>query len=268
MDQMHEQYQQAFLKLKRTYIYRLENTIRIIDNIFDLEKYKMPTRDDLLRAQALVHGLAGSGATFGYPQITEVGREVDHFLHEILGQGNQEHEISDEDLVDLDRLLKKVQRVCQGCCDEAHREIPEFANANKATTYRPAGKAHVLVVDDDREVASAISHGLESFGMTVQMSGSGEDALHYLARTQPDMVVLDIALKGMDGLEVLQQIKQNSEFIDIPVVILSTRHNKTDEEWSMRAGALAYVHKPIDVPSFSRRIVKLIGETRAHAQSI
>ena len=265
MDQMHEQYRFAFLKLKQAYVRRLGNTIRIIDNIQDLGKYKLATRGDLLRTQALVHGLAGSGATFGYPQVTDIGRDVDHFLHDILAS---ERAISREDIARLDALLIRVQQVCRDSCDEARRDISESVNINKTKTAQQPGHAHVLIVDDDRDVAAAIAQGLEFFGMTIQIAGSGEDALHYLVRTQPDMVILDIALKQMDGLEVLQQIKQNSEFLDIPVVILSTRHNKEDEEWTMRAGALAYVHKPVDVPLFSRHIVKMIEEWRAQAQPL
>ena len=84
MDQIHEEYKLAFLKLKQAYVNRLKNTIRIIDNIFDLKKYKSLTREDLLRVQVLVHGLAGSGTTFGYPQVTEIGRKADHFIHNLM----------------------------------------------------------------------------------------------------------------------------------------------------------------------------------------
>ncbi len=262
------EYQQAFLKLKHAYIRRLENTIRIIDNILDLEQYAMPVRADMLRAQALVHGLAGSGTTFGYPHITDAGREADHLLTDILKEVDQGRAIGKDDEEVLERVLKHVQSVCQSICNDARVENPELANMNIYMKPGTKEHAHILIVDDDKDVASVIAQGLEAQGMSVQMSPSGEDALHYLARVQPDLVIVDKELKEMDGMELLQQIKQNSEFLDIPVLILATRASEQDEALALRAGALSYVRKPVDVQALCRDVSQIVSEKNNQVQSI
>lgn len=269
MDELKKtEYQQAFLKLKHAYIHRLENTALIIDNILNLEQYNLPKREDILRAQALVHGLAGSGTTFGFPQVTEVGQKADRFLDILLKRLNDGQEISEQDDADFDAVLKHVQNICRKSCRDARIELSESANTNIYVTPGTKDHAHVLIIDDDPDVASAVGNGLESLGMSIQIAGSGEDALHYLARVRPNLVVLDLGLKGIDGLEVLQQIKQNSEFMEIPVLILSARHSDQDEEQALRAGALAYVHKPVDIPSFAEQVARAIDTSRGQAQSM
>lgn len=262
------EYQRAFLKLKHAYIRRLENTVRIIDNILDLEQYVMPARADMLRAQALVHGLAGSGTTFGYPQITEAGREADHLLSDILRQVDQGRAIGKNDEEVLEKVLKHVQKVCQSICRDARVENPELANMNIYMKPGTKDHAHILIVEDDIDVASVIAQGLEARGMSVQMAPSGEDALHYLARVQPDLAIVDKELKEMDGIELLQQIKQNSEFLDIPVLILATRASERDEALALRAGAISYIRKPVDVQALCGRVSQIVSEKNDQIQSI
>ena len=262
------EYQRAFLELKHAYIRRLENTVRIIDNILDMERYSVPARADMVRAQALVHGLAGSGTTFGYPQITDAGRIADHLLADILKQMDEGQTIGKEYEKVLEKTLKHVQSVCQSTCRDARTESPELANTN---IYRKPGTkdhAHILIVEDDKDVASAIAQGLVAHGMSVQMAPSGEDAMHYLARVQPDVVVVDKELKEMGGMELLQQIKQNSEFLDIPVIILATRASERDEALALRAGAISYIRKPVDVQALCGRVLQIVSEKNNQVQSI
>ena len=262
------EYQQAFLKLKQAYVRRLENTVRIIDNILDLEQFSLPSRADMVRAQALVHGLAGSGTTFGYPQVTVAGRDADHVLTDILKHIDQGHEVDAQDKVDFTKVLEIVQQVCNATSREARIEMPDLANTNIYMTLGVKGHAHILIVDDDKEVASLIAQALESREMTVQLTASGEDALHYLARVMPDLVIVDKELKGMGGMEVLQQIKQSSEFIDIPVLVLATRSSDEDQAWALRAGAADYIRKPVDAQKLCDRVVQVVNAREDQSQSI
>lgn len=248
-----QEYQQAFLRLQQTYIRRLDNTVRIIDNIFELEKISPLMQEDLVRVQSLVHGLAGSGATFGYPEISAVGSEADNFLTAMLKY--QIH--TPTDYQRLNAMLKDIQRTCRETVQTAQKTLSPSEKISANTT---ATNKHVLIVDDDGDVAAVIAHGLERSGMNVKICTSGEEALHYLPRIQPDLVILDVALTGINGLEVLKQIKQNPEFIDIPVVIICTRHNAEMEFIAKRAGAQAFIAKPLDIELFTSQIIK-ISET-------
>ncbi len=269
MDERKQQdYESAIRVLKHSYIRRLYNTVRIIDNILVLEKIVPFSRNDLLRAQSLVHGLAGSGTTFGFPEITQSGQQADYFLEQFLKKNSNSAELSHAQHAEFLRLLLSVQKVCQDVYNRSLREMTDMAGG--ATHEAPGlqGHAHILIVEDDAEVSSVISMVLKTAGMTIQKVGSGADALHYLARVHPDLVLLDMNLTDMNGMEVLQQIKQNSEFLDIPVIILATRYNEGDESFSLQAGAAAYIRKPVDIDTLVGHVNEIIGGTAIRAQSI
>ncbi|QQG35573.1 MAG: response regulator [Micavibrio aeruginosavorus] len=265
MDDMPIEYQQAFNRLKRTYIQRLDNTIRIIDNILDLEQYNPPTREDLLRAQALVHGLCGSGTTFGFPEITEAARDADHFLDSLIKRMQPGEALNQEMDRQYDAVMIKVQDVCRGVCRQTRLETPEFANMNIYDMPGKDGQPHILIVEDDTHVASVLANNLRAQGYTVQVSANAEDALHYLARVRPDLVIVDMVLKGMDGIELLYQIKQNSEHLDIPVLMMSTRNRNEEDLRCMRAGAEAFVQKPVDLEAMNVTIKDILA---SHAVSL
>lgn len=267
-DDRQQEYERAFRALKHVYIRRLYNTVRIIDNIMTLEKIVPLSHNDLVRAQALVHGLAGSGTTFGYPEVTAAGRAADHFLEEFLKTCLDIVNMSDDQHREFLALLKAVQDVCCDVYARARLAFPELANSNIYTTPGSKGHAHILVVDDDTEISSVIGKALESEGRSVQITASGEDAMHYLAHVRPDLVLLDMNLKNMNGLEVLQQIKQNAEFMDIPVIMLATRHSEGDEFFTLRAGAAAYVRKPVEIDMLLLTVKSIVDGAAASAQSI
>ena len=261
-----QEYDRAFRALKHAYIRRLYNTVRIIDNILVLEKIVPLSRNDLVRAQALVHGLAGSGATFGFPEVTDVGRLADHFLEEFLNNNTSAVSMSDAQHQEFIDLLLKAQVVCQAVYDRGRIEFPELANANDALTATQ--RAHILLVEDDVEISSIMGVAIETAGMSVQIAASGTDALHYLGRVRPDLVLLDMNLTDMNGMEVLQQIKQNSEFMDIPVIILATRYSEGDEAFSLKAGAAAYIRKPVDIGALVDHVKMIVHNNAPSAQSI
>ena len=268
-DVKRQEFEKAFFQLKQAYIRRLANTVRIIDNILELEKTRMPKREDVMRAQALVHGLAGSGTTFGFPQITEIGHQADYFFEMLLREMREGAVIDADNYKTMQSWLRKTQNICYLTCHESHLENPALANGNIYITPGTREHAHILVVDDDPEVAGAIAQALQARGMTIQISSNAEDGLHYLARVQPDLVLLDLALPGgIDGLETLQQIKQNSEFVDIPVVMLVTRYTEDDEKFARQAGALDYIRKPVDVTKLSDQVLEIVKKQYDKAQSM
>lgn len=258
MNEMSPEYQQAFNRLKSAYIQRLDNTVRIIDNILDLEQYNLPTREDLLRAQALVHGLCGSGTTFGFPEITEVAREADHFLDALAKKMKPGEHLNPEIDREYDSIMIKVQDVCRGVCRQTRLEAPELANMNIYEIPGKDGHPHILIVEDDMHVASALANEMMAQGYTMQISADADDALHYLARVRPNLVIADMVLKGVDGFELLCQIKQNSEYMDIPVLMMSTRAQGQEELRCLRAGAAAYVQKPLDLDNMKTVVANIL----------
>lgn len=261
-------YQEAFLNLKRVYLKRLSNSAHIIDDIMMLFAEHAPTYEDFVRIQALVHGLAGSGATFGFPEITGVGREADHYLEIVLKDmkfGDTVHKALVED---LKPLLLDVKKVCLQICEQ-EKEL--LAQVHSETVYQVPGvngQAHILVVEDDRDVAHAIKSFLEAQGMSVQILGRGDEALHYIARTIPNMIILDLMLADMDGLELLQQIHQNSEFYDIPLLVLATRHTDEQRNLCLKLGAFGYMPKPVDLDAMTQKIQARLKDEQGLKQAL
>jgi DNA-binding response OmpR family regulator len=109
----------------------------------------------------------------------------------------------------------------------------------------------ILIVDDDELLRRSLAFNLQQAGFVSNTAASAEDALDMVAITAPDLVVLDIGLPGMDGLDALRQIKSQFE---IPVIFLTARRRELDEVVGLELGADDYVTKPFDVDVLIARI--------------
>ncbi|MEJ2147845.1 MAG: response regulator transcription factor [Chloroflexota bacterium] len=102
---------------------------------------------------------------------------------------------------------------------------------------------HILLVDDDVLLRRSLAFNLEQAGYRASTAESAEDALAMVRRERPDLILLDIGLPGMDGLNALRIIE--SEF-DIPVIFLTARRRELDEVLGLELGADDYITKPFD----------------------
>jgi CheY-like chemotaxis protein len=107
-------------------------------------------------------------------------------------------------------------------------------------------KARVLIADDNRTTAFAFGKLLESHGFTVRVVLNGLAAMDVLREFQPQIVLLDIGMPGMDGCEVTQQIRREPGFESMLIVIISGHGQETDKARSKTAGADYHLVKPID----------------------
>jgi len=120
-------------------------------------------------------------------------------------------------------------------------------------------KFAILLVDDKEEFVSALSNRLLLHGMEVHTATKGEDALAILQEKTTDVVVLDVVMPGMGGLETLRRIKETYPHIQ---VILLTGHASTKEGIEgMRLGAFDYLMKPVDIE-------ELIAKMKASIKAI
>jgi two-component system response regulator (stage 0 sporulation protein F) len=108
----------------------------------------------------------------------------------------------------------------------------------------------ILVVDDERPVADVLSEYLQSQGYTTHTAGSGAEALAVVERERPDLVLLDIRMPGIDGLEVLRRLRQADRR---PAVIMVTANEDLAlARESLKTGAFDYVAKPFDFQYLDR----------------
>ncbi|MEX2393385.1 MAG: response regulator [Actinomycetota bacterium] len=104
----------------------------------------------------------------------------------------------------------------------------------------------VLVVDDDPQVLKLLRVNFELEGYDVIEAASGQEAIRAARTKRPDVIVCDVMMPGMDGFEVLEQLRADPKTADLPVVLCSAKAQRSDVVHGERSGADAYVTKPFD----------------------
>jgi two-component system alkaline phosphatase synthesis response regulator PhoP len=112
----------------------------------------------------------------------------------------------------------------------------------------------VLVVDDEKDLVELIDYNLRKEGYTVLTAGDGLEALKLAAREAPDIVVLDIMLPGMQGLDVLKTLKKKPETASTPVILLTAKSEELDKVLGLELGADDYVTKPFSPRELVARV--------------
>ncbi|MBD3162289.1 MAG: response regulator [Candidatus Eisenbacteria bacterium] len=105
-------------------------------------------------------------------------------------------------------------------------------------------KGTILVVEDESDIEELIRYHLERENYRVLATGSGEEAVKMTKRERPDLVLLDLMLPGMDGLEVCRTLRADSQVRQIPIVMLTARSEEADIVAGLELGADDYVTKP------------------------
>ena len=113
------------------------------------------------------------------------------------------------------------------------------------------GKAKILIVDDEPQLRRVISTTLVASGYTVEQARTGEEAVIRLREQKCDLVLLDLNMPGMGGLETCREIRWSS---DVAIVVLSVRNTEKDKVQALDAGADDYVSKPFSTPELLARI--------------
>lgn len=116
----------------------------------------------------------------------------------------------------------------------------------------------ILVVDDEEHIIELISYNLEKAGYAVVKADCGEKALEKLKDHQIDLLVLDWMLPGMDGIEVLKQIRRSSRFKKMPIILLTAKNDEISKVVGLEVGADDYLGKPFSVHELLARIKALL----------
>lgn len=156
------------------------------------------------------------------------------------------------------RVIIKGVRSPERLLDETalflHRIVADMPEEKQKTIRRLhdkkallAGK-HVLIVDDDMRGAYALSKALGAQGLEVSLARSGAKALEFLqGNVKIDLILMDIMMPEMDGYETIRQIRAQRPFRDLPILALTAKAMKGDQEKSIAAGASDYLSKPVDL---------------------
>lgn len=121
--------------------------------------------------------------------------------------------------------------------------------------------AQILVIDDDPAIANVLRRGLAYEGFAPLTANSGTEGLSLLQTREPDLVILDVLMPGMDGLEVLRRLRVADP--DLPVLLLTARDAAADQVQGLQAGADDYVTKPFDFAVLVARVQALLRRRTA-----
>lgn len=128
-------------------------------------------------------------------------------------------------------------------------------------------KNKILIVEDDKDIARLIQYNLDKAGHACEIAVTGEAALALLERQPVDLIILDVMLPGVDGLEVCRSVKQNPERRHIPVMMLTAKGEEVDRVVGLELGAEDYLVKPFSPREMVLR-VKVLLRRAASAESV
>jgi len=124
--------------------------------------------------------------------------------------------------------------------------------------------ARVLVVDDDAKITSFLKRGLALEGYEVAVANGGQEALRLVAEQPPDLMILDLMMPGIDGLEVCRRVRAAGE--ELPVLILTARDAVSDRVRGLDMGADDYLLKPFALEELLARVRALLRRQRSAAE--
>ena len=112
----------------------------------------------------------------------------------------------------------------------------------------------VLVVDDDPVIVRLLEVNFEMEGYTVLTAADGQEAIDQVRRGRPDVVVCDIMMPKLNGLEVVERLRADEATADLPVILLSAKAQTSEIQRGIDAGAVDYVTKPFSSPELLTRV--------------
>ena len=122
---------------------------------------------------------------------------------------------------------------------------------------RPAGKK-ILVVEDEADILHLVTHYLEKEGFRLRTAGTGVQALKLVKEDRPDLIILDLMLPELDGLEVCKKIRMNADTAMIPILMLTAKAEESDTVIGLELGADDYVTKPFSPKALVARVKALL----------
>lgn len=120
----------------------------------------------------------------------------------------------------------------------------------------------ILIVDDEEDIIELIKYNLKTEGYIILSAGTGEQAIKTAKQSLPDLIVLDLMLPGIDGLEVTRYLKNHDRTADIPIVMVTAKGEESDVVTGLELGANDYISKPFSPRELVARIRAILRRRR------
>jgi len=123
-------------------------------------------------------------------------------------------------------------------------------------------KETILIVEDEKDIVKMLEYNLKKEGFKTLSVRNGEDALGLTAKKHPDLIILDLMLPGIDGLEVCKTLKKDAKTVSIPVIMLTAKSRESDKIIGLELGADDYITKPFSPRELIARIKAVLRRTK------
>lgn len=122
----------------------------------------------------------------------------------------------------------------------------------------PTAKAKIIVVDDDLDICELLDMKLRQFDYDVRTAQSGAQALEMMRDLQPQLVILDIMMPAMSGMDVLRQMRSESAIAVIPVILMTSKRQEQDVNTGFALGVVDYIIKPFNLKDLVVQVASVI----------
>ena len=224
-------------------------------------------KDSVEEAVELISSYAGSGAV-NYTPLTQRAAEDFRFAAEVeVALAKEGHNVGvdardgkvtltiNKQVLMLSRLEEELKEIVHKASGVEQVEIKVGEGFHQADIYRRFDfkmPSKVLLVDDEREFVQTLSERLLMRDMGSTVAYDGESALAMVQEEEPEVMILDLKMPGIDGIEVLRRVKETRP--DIEVIILTGHGSEADRKTCMDLGAFAYLYKPVDIEQLSETL--------------
>jgi len=113
---------------------------------------------------------------------------------------------------------------------------------------------NILLVDDSKTELHFLSELLKKRGYRVRTAENGEEAMRRLGEEKPDLILMDVVMPGQNGFQLTRAITRDPRFVNVPVIMCTSKNQETDKVWGMRQGARDYIVKPVDPTELMAKI--------------
>ncbi len=238
-----------------------------VANVADaLRELKPGLMDKATQQQLLTeaHSLAGSLGSFGFKSVTVQCREVESILH-------NHADLSAQHIQQLKALMAQVQQtIAQGLLPRSPSLTPTLASGLMPTAKTPAAiapkaevaAAKLLIVDDDLAMLTVVQSLLQPWGFQVQLLSDARSFWQALEEFAPDLILLDVKMPDISGLELCRGIRDAPRWHDLPIVFMSGYSDVDTIQEVFSAGADDYIRKPIVAPELVARVLSWLERAR------
>ena len=112
----------------------------------------------------------------------------------------------------------------------------------------------ILLVDDSKTELHFLSDLLGKRGYSVRTAENGEEAMKRLGEETPDLILMDVVMPGQNGFQLTRAITRDPRFVNVPVIMCTSKNQETDKVWGMRQGARDYIVKPVNADELVNKI--------------